>query len=55
MTNFHHKPIHKFDMEGEINDEAAIGRLKNEYIRMLVLKMKLDGYVPDLTLIQTLQ
>jgi hypothetical protein len=45
-TFFHHKPIKKFHLEGLIKDESSIGRLKNEYIRLLVLEMKLTGYVP---------
>jgi len=45
-TFFHHKSIKKFYLEGIINDEASIGRLKEEYIRLIVLEMKLTGYVP---------
>lgn len=48
MSNYHHKKIHKFFLEGEIHDEAAIARLKIEYTKTLALTMKMDGYVPRL-------
>jgi hypothetical protein len=48
MANYHHKPIKKFYLDGSIHDESAIGRLKNEYIRLLVTEMRLSGYVPRL-------
>jgi hypothetical protein len=46
MGNYHHKPIKKFYLDGVIQDESAIGRLKLEYIRLLISEMKLSGYVP---------
>jgi hypothetical protein len=46
MANYHHKPIKKFGLDGVIHDESAIGRLKGEYIRLLVSEMRLSGYVP---------
>ncbi len=46
MTNYHHKPIKRFELEGSIYDDAHIDRLKSEYIALLVLGMKNDGYVP---------
>jgi hypothetical protein len=46
MANYHHKPIKKFNLSGDIHDESAIGRLKTEYIRLIVSQMKLTGYVP---------
>jgi hypothetical protein len=46
MANYHHKPIKKFGLNGVINDESAIGRLKAEYIRLVVSEMRLSGYVP---------
>jgi hypothetical protein len=46
MHNFHHKAIKKFNLEGVIHDESALGRLKNEYIRLLVSEMRISGYVP---------
>ena len=49
-TFYHHKAIKKFYLDGVIHDEAAIGRLKLEYIRLLVSEMKLSGYVPRLDL-----
>lgn len=46
MANYHHKAIKKFYLDGVIHDESAIGRLKLEYIRLLILEMRLSGYVP---------
>lgn len=46
MLNYHHKPIKKFDLKGQISDEATIPRLKEEYIRLVVISMKNQGYVP---------
>jgi hypothetical protein len=46
MANYHHKPIKKFYLDGVIHDESAIGRLRLEYVRLLISEMKLSGYVP---------
>ena len=46
MANYHHKSIKKFYLDGIIHDESSIGRLKIEYIRLLVSEMRLSGYVP---------
>lgn len=46
MENFHHKPIKKFNLSGVIQDEAIIGRLRGEYLRLLVNEMRISGYVP---------
>ena len=46
MANYHHKAIKKFYLDGVIHDESAIGRLKIEYIRLLVSEMRINGYVP---------
>lgn len=48
MESLHHKPIKRFYLEGDIYDDATIFRLKTEYIRILVMEMKLSGYVPRL-------
>jgi hypothetical protein len=48
MENYHHKSIKRFKLDGMIHDEAIIGRLKIEYIRLLVSEMRLAGYVPRL-------
>jgi len=45
MASVHHKPIKRFNLSGVIHDESALGRLKLEYIRLLVSEMKLTGYV----------
>jgi hypothetical protein len=56
MKFVHHKPIKIFRLEGSIHDEAAIPRLKQEYIRLLRIEMKLNGYAqrldidPDFTI-----
>ena len=50
MESLHHKPIKRFFLEGDIYDDATIFRLKTEYIRLLILEMKLSGYVPRLDL-----
>ena len=46
MANYHHKSIKKFYLDGVIHDESSIGRLKIEYIRLVVSEMRLNGYVP---------
>ena len=48
MENLHHKSIKTFNLEGIIKDDAAIGRLKIEYIRLLTIQMREDGFVPRL-------
>jgi hypothetical protein len=48
--SYHHKPIKRFYLDGIIHDDSMIGRLKNEYIRLLTTEMKLSGYVPRLDL-----
>ena len=48
MVNIHHKPIKQFCLDGQIHDDAAIGRLKTEYIRLVTAEMRLSGYVPRL-------
>jgi len=47
---YHHKPIKRFYLDGVIYDDSMIGRLKEEYIRLLVSEMKLSGYVPRIDL-----
>jgi hypothetical protein len=49
-TFYHHKPIKRFYLDGIIYDDSMIGRLKDEYIRLLVSEMKLSGYVPRIDL-----
>jgi hypothetical protein len=46
MSNFHHKTIKRFSLDGIIHDESALGRLKGEYTRLLISEMRLCGYVP---------
>lgn len=48
MERIHHKPIKSFALEGTILDDSKIARLKEEYIRLLGLEMRLSGYVPRL-------
>jgi hypothetical protein len=51
-----HKNIKRFNIDGEIYDESAIPRLKEQYIFMLVMMMKSKGYLirydidPDFTI-----
>jgi hypothetical protein len=46
METLHHKPIKRFNLEGNILDEALTPRLKTEYIKLLLLEMRFSGYVP---------
>lgn len=48
MLSFHHKPIKKFQIDGNIHDDSALTRLRDEYSRLLISEMKLSGYVPRL-------
>jgi hypothetical protein len=56
MESLHHKPVKRFYLDGDIYDDAAIPRLKIEYVKLLMLEMKLSGYVvrvdidPDFTI-----
>ncbi len=50
-TFYHHRPIKKFYLDGIIHDESALGRLKDEYIRLLDSEMRLSGYVPRLDIV----
>ena len=56
MSSVHHKPIKKFYLEGIIADDSMVGRLKQEYIRILTVEMRLAGYIqrldidPDFTI-----
>lgn len=43
---FHHKPIKKFSVEGEILDDSLIARMKDEYTRLLISQMKISNHVP---------
>jgi len=49
-NSYHHKSIRRFCLDGVIYDDSMIGRLKEEYIRLLVSEMKLSGYVPRIDL-----
>jgi hypothetical protein len=46
MDNFHHKPIKRFSLDGNIHDDAALMRLRIEYTKLIITEMKLSGYVP---------
>jgi hypothetical protein len=48
METFHHKPLKKFSLDGNIHDDSAMWRLKTEYMNLLVTEMKIAGYVPRL-------
>lgn len=45
MQNFMHKPIKRFHLEGQIQDDSTIGHMREEYIRLLSDMMKDTGYV----------
>lgn len=45
-----HRPIHKFSFGGQLKDDAALPRLKNEYERLLIQAMRDGGCVPVLDL-----
>lgn len=46
MQTIHHKPIKKFGIDGIINDDVDIPRLKMEYVKLLLNQMRMAGYVP---------
>lgn len=52
MQQFHHKPIKKFYLDGQIHDESAISRLRDEYTKIMSLEMRMSGYVPRLDIIE---
>jgi len=43
---FHHKPIKKFSLEGNILDDSLIVRLREEYVKLLTSQMRLSNCVP---------
>jgi len=45
-VSLHHKPIKNFYLDGIIKDESHIPRLKEEYLRLLVIQMRETGYAP---------
>lgn len=46
MASYHHKAIKRFSLSGIIYNDSLIGRLKDEYARLLISEMRLSGYVP---------
>jgi len=48
VENIHHKPIKNFTFDGIIKNDAAIGRLRLELVRLKTLEMCELGYVPRL-------
>lgn len=48
MLSIHHKPIKRFGLKGNILDDSAIIRLREEYSKLLSVEMRLGGYVPRL-------
>lgn len=52
MDSVHHKPIKRFGLKGNINDDAAILRLRSEYTKLLCSEMRIAGYVPRLDIEQ---
>jgi hypothetical protein len=48
MNNIHHKNIKRFHIDGNIHDDSALSRLRDQYFHLLVSEMRLSGYVPRL-------
>lgn len=48
MNNFTHKNIRRFSLDGSIYDDSFIPRLREEYLRILEVQMKLQGFAPRL-------
>jgi hypothetical protein len=48
MDSYHHKPIKIFSLDGVIQDDASLARLKTEYSNLLTTEMRIAGYVPRL-------
>ena len=48
MENIYHRPIKNFTFDGIIKNDAAIGRLRLELVRLKGLEMCELGYVPRL-------
>ena len=46
MEKLYHKPIKRFHLDGKIHDDADIIRLKLQYLKLVLLQMRLSGYVP---------
>lgn len=44
--SYSHKQLKRFGLSGEIYDDAAIPRLKEQYVFMVVSGMRHKGYVP---------
>lgn len=40
-----HRDIKRFSMDGEIADDSAIPRLRDEYERLIISEMREDGYI----------
>lgn len=48
MSKFHHKPIKRFSIKGNIFDDSAVMRLRAEYRRLLSIEMMVSGYATRL-------
>jgi len=48
VDNLYHKPIKNFTFDGIIKNDAAIGRLRLELVRLKNLEMCELGYIPRL-------
>ena len=46
MDKIYHRPIKRFGLDGKIHDDADLIRLKQEYLKLVLLQMRLAGYVP---------
>jgi len=46
MDKIYHRPIKRFNLSGVIHDDADLARLKTEYVKLVLVQMRLAGYVP---------
>ena len=46
MKKLHHKPIKRFGIDGIIHDDSGLVRLRQEYIKLILMQMRFAGYVP---------
>ena len=46
MQKIHHKAIKRFGLSGQIKDDADLMRLRFEYNKIILMQMRLSGYVP---------
>lgn len=50
QVNVMNKKLKSFGMQGQIHDDSAIPRLRNQYVSLIESDMRSQGYVPILDL-----